>query len=271
MRARTVAPGASRSAISSTSFDQVCAALEIVEADVELRRRRGGDDVAGVGRGRNAGEFEVRRREGVGAVVEMKRIERRDDPRQLGDRIVGAVGVGDMALRARHVDPHVDRAAPADLDRVAQPVDRGRLADQDHVGADAALVQPIDDPRRAVGGIAFLVAGDQQARACPCPAATEAAAATKAAIALFMSLAPRPVSTPSSMTGSNGSLAQPSPGGTTSRWPAKPKCGAAFAPDRDHILGRPVGRFAHHPAMDLEASWPRARPQARRTPRRWQA
>ena len=55
--------------------------------------------------------------------------------RELGDRIVGAVRVGDMALRARHVDPHVDRAAPADLDRVAEPLDRGRLADQDHVRA----------------------------------------------------------------------------------------------------------------------------------------
>ena len=91
-----------------------------------------------------------------------KRVERGDDPRQLRHRIVGAVRIGDMALRARHVDPHVDRAAAADLDRVAEPVDRGRLADQDHVGADAALVQPVDDPRRAVGGIALLVAGDQQ-------------------------------------------------------------------------------------------------------------
>ena len=62
-----------------------------------------------------------------------------------GHRIVGAVRVGDMALHAGHVDPHVDRAAPADLDDVAEPRLRGRLADQDHVGADAALGHPVDD------------------------------------------------------------------------------------------------------------------------------
>ena len=62
-----------------------------------------------------------------------------------GDRIVGAVGVSDMALRAGNLDPHVDRSAPADLDRVAEPRFRGRLADQDHVGTDLALAQPVDD------------------------------------------------------------------------------------------------------------------------------
>ena len=67
----------------------------------------------------------------------------------------------------------------------------------------------------------------------------------------------------------NGSLAQPSPGGTTSRWPAKPKCGRACAADRDHILDRAVGRLAHHEAVDVEAERQQAPPRARRTPRRW--
>ena len=83
------------------------------------------------------------------------------------NRVGRAVRVGDVALNAGHLDPHVDRAAPADLHRVAEALDRGRLADQDHVGPDLPLVQPVDDPRRAVGRIALLVAGDEQRRSCP--------------------------------------------------------------------------------------------------------
>ena len=75
----------------------------------------------------------------------IQRVELGDDPREGADRIGGAVGVGDVALRARDVDPHVDRSAPADLDGVAERGFAGRLADQDHVGADVALFEPVDD------------------------------------------------------------------------------------------------------------------------------
>ena len=51
------------------------------------------------------------------------------------------------------------------------------------------------------------------------------AAAAAAAIALFMSLAPRPISRPSAIRAVKASPVQPSPGGTTSRCPAKPTCG----------------------------------------------
>ena len=88
--------------------------------------------------------------------------KRCDHPGERRDRIFGAVRISDVPLHARHLDPHVDRAAAADLDRVAEPVDRRRLADQDHVRPDLPLVEPVDDPRRALGRIAFLVAGDQQ-------------------------------------------------------------------------------------------------------------
>ena len=62
----------------------------------------------------------------------------------------------------------------------------------------------------------------------PRPGEKAAAAAAKAAMALFMSLAPRPISKPSSMRPAKGSALQAagSPGGTTSVWPAKQRTGA---------------------------------------------
>jgi hypothetical protein len=33
----------------------------------------------------------------------------------------------------------------------------------------------------------------------------------------------------------------------------KPEMRGAFAADRDHVLGRAIGRIAHHPAVDGEA------------------
>ena len=144
-------------------LDQVGAALEVVEADVELDDGRAGDDVGRLARRLERGDFEVGGLEGIAAVVEVERLQRGDHLGRLGHRIVGAVRIGDMALHARHRDPHVDRAAPADLDDVAQPILGGRLADQDHVGPDAARRHPVHDRRRAVGGRAFLVAGDDQA------------------------------------------------------------------------------------------------------------
>ena len=55
------------------------------------------------------------------------------------------------------------------------------------------------------------------------------------------------------MSGVNGSLAQPSPGGTTSRWPAKAKCGAPAPRRGEQILDRPVRRLAEGEAVDREA------------------
>ena len=176
---------------AADQLDQVVAAVEVVEADVELGAGAAGDDVGRLARGLDRGDFEVGGLEGVVAVVELERLERGEHPRQLRHRIVGAVRVGDVALHAGHRDPHVDRAAPADLDDVAEPRLRGRLADQDHVGPDAALRHPLHQRRRAVGRRAFLVAGDDQAERAGM-LGTSAQAATKAAIPPFMSTAPRP-------------------------------------------------------------------------------
>ena len=182
----------------------------------------------------------------------MNRVERRDDPGHCRDRVGRAVGVSDVALNAGNVDPHVDRAAAADLDRVAEPVDRGRLADQDHVGADLPLVQPVDDPRRAVGGIAFLVAGDQQRQRAlglsdPRDGGDEGgdralhvvgAAADQPAVD---DLACERVDAPAFAGRDHVEVA------------GEAEMRRARAADRHHVLGRPVGRLAHHPAVHGEA------------------
>ncbi len=54
------------------------------------------------------------------------------------------------------------RAAAAVLDHVAQHVGRGRLADQAVVELFAARLEHVADHHGAVGGRAFLVAGDQE-------------------------------------------------------------------------------------------------------------
>ena len=58
----------------------------------------------------------------------------------------------------------------------------------------------------------------------PASRGTCATAATIAAIAPFISTAPRPCSNSPRSVGVKGSLFQPGPGGTTSRWPAKARC-----------------------------------------------
>ena len=68
-----------------------------------------------------------------------------------------------MALSPRHRDPDIDRAAPADLDRIPQPIDRGGFADQTQIGRDAARRHAIDQRARAEDRRAFLVPGDDQA------------------------------------------------------------------------------------------------------------
>ena len=130
------------------------------------------------------------------ALVDRLAHQRLDQRRQAMDRIVEPLGIGDMALHAAHhqVDRHA--AAPADLHHVAEALGAGRLAD--HAGIDrlAALGQALQHLDRAVDRGPFLVAGDQEAdraaEVAAAPREKRAAASVKAAIAPFMSAAPRP-------------------------------------------------------------------------------
>ena len=77
--------------------------------------------------------------------------------------IVGALRVGGVALPAAHGEPAGDRAAPADLGGVAQPLGAGGLADQAGIEPLALLGRPGQQLDRAVDRLGFLVAGDQEA------------------------------------------------------------------------------------------------------------
>ena len=134
----------------------------IVEADVEARARLAGneidDGIADVDRG----EFEVRRVEPRVALVERGVHQRAHERDQSAHRIVGAFRIGDVALFAGNDQCAVERAAPADLDGVAERRHVARLAQDAMVESFAALGRPFEQLHRSVHGDAFLVAGDQE-------------------------------------------------------------------------------------------------------------
>ena len=134
----------------------------IVEADIEARARLArneiDDRIADVDRG----EFEVRRTEPRAALVERRRHQRAHQRHQPAHRIVGALRIGDVALLAGDDQRAVERAAPADLDGVAERRHIARLAQDAMVEGFAALGRPFEQLHRAVHGDAFLVAGDQE-------------------------------------------------------------------------------------------------------------
>src|SRR6266566_4055801 len=136
--------------------------MAIVEADVESRARLPGDQVHGSIADVDRGELQVRRSEMLGAFIERLRHQRahqRDEP---ADRIVRKLRGGDMPLPAGHGQRAVERAAPADLEGVAQSGGARRLADEGMIEHDAALGRPAQQLDRAVDRHAFLIAGDEQ-------------------------------------------------------------------------------------------------------------
>ena len=175
----------------------------------------------------------MRGRELRAAVVERLGLQRGDQRHQPADRIVRPLRIGDMALLAGHDQVAVERAAPADLDGVAELFLVARLAQNAVVEFLAALGRPLQQLGRAVDRDAFLVAGDQERdralwlavmvaemiehggqRAGDAALHVDRAAAVKLAVGhLAGERRMRP--------------GLSSPGGTTSVWPANIRCGAA--------------------------------------------
>ena len=137
--------------------------MQIVEPDRNPRRCFGRDDIGrGVADG-DIGNLEVAGLEPVGPRIEHQRIELGQQRHQFGRGIVGEVRIGDVAFRAFDLQPEIGRAAAADLDRVAQPLGRSRLADQAQIGHRTACPHVVDQRQGAVFRRAFLVAGDDEA------------------------------------------------------------------------------------------------------------
>src|SRR5450432_1795607 len=70
--------------------------------------------------------------------------------------------IGDMALHAIDMERAGLRAAPADLDAVAQRFEIGGLAQYAVVEGLAARRRPLQELDGAVDGDAFLIAGDEK-------------------------------------------------------------------------------------------------------------
>ncbi len=111
----------------------------------------------------DVGKLDIAGLEPVSALIQLYRVNFAQDLAQLRDRIIGQMGIGDMALRAVNGDPHIDRSAPPDLHHIAQPVNRSGFTDKAKVRRNATLFHQLHDRNRAKAGGAFLVAGDDEA------------------------------------------------------------------------------------------------------------
>src|SRR5580704_16801110 len=103
--------------------------MDIDEADVEARSCLGGNEVDGLVADVDRSEFEVRRIEMAAALIEPQGHERAHERDEPADRILGKLGIGDVALPAADDQRAVERAASTDLDGVAEFCGIARLAE----------------------------------------------------------------------------------------------------------------------------------------------
>src|SRR3546814_16447564 len=103
---------------------EIGTAVAIVEADAEPGLRAAGDDVVRRVADIQVGDFDVRGLEPVGALVERQPLDLGEDRDQPGNRLVGAVWVGDLPLLAGPGAPVIYRAPPPDFDRLSEPTPR---------------------------------------------------------------------------------------------------------------------------------------------------
>src|SRR5947208_15949404 len=95
-------------------------------------------------------------------MIERLLAKRHDQARYIGDRIGGAIGVGDMALHAIDVKRARLRAATTDLDAIAELLEIAGLAKHAVVELFAARRRPLQQLDGAIDREIFLVAGDQE-------------------------------------------------------------------------------------------------------------
>src|SRR5437764_3384574 len=100
-------------------------AVAVVEPDVEPRPRLAGNEIDHRIADIDRGEFEIGGVEIGAALVKRRPHQRAHQADQAPHGIVGAFGIGDMALFAGDYQRAVERTAPPDFDRIA---DRGRVA-----------------------------------------------------------------------------------------------------------------------------------------------
>ena len=164
------------------------------------------------------------------------RIERRggqgsEQRHEFWNGIVRPRRVSGMALAALDDERAIKRAAPANLDRVAEHFGARRLADDAMIETLALVISPAQEFFGAIDRRAFLVAGDEK----PDRALGQSSSRDKgaggggeggnAAFHVSGAASPHRALCHLPAKGSNRQLAA-SPTGTTSVWPAKTRKGA---------------------------------------------
>src|SRR5436189_6277753 len=97
--------------------------MTVVEADIETRMCFTGNEIDGLVADIDRDKFEIGWIEEFAALIERLRVERGNKCDDAAHGIVGAMRIGDVALLAHHDEGAVERAAAADLDRVAERID----------------------------------------------------------------------------------------------------------------------------------------------------
>ncbi len=135
--------------------------------EIEHDFERAGDDVRRAGAGMDIGALPCRRREVGIAFVPAHRGEFGQCGGGEMDRVPRELGIGDMALHALDGQRSGQRAAPAVLDHVAEPVDRRRLADDAVIDALARGTELLDNLDRSVDGRALFVGREKESDRAP--------------------------------------------------------------------------------------------------------
>src|SRR5262245_30968762 len=104
----------------------------------------------------------MRRRKLRAALVEWLALKRRDQRHQSANWIFRMLRVSDMTLFPAHDHMAIERAAPADLDRIAQCLLIARFAENAMIEFFAPLIRPCQQFGRAIDRDAFFVTGDQE-------------------------------------------------------------------------------------------------------------
>mmetsp|Transcript_29712 Transcript_29712/g.58989 ORF Transcript_29712/g.58989 Transcript_29712/m.58989 type:complete len:401 (+) Transcript_29712:3728-4930(+) len=141
---------------------QAVARMQIVKADIHsrphLRRNDIGGSVSSVHRhNRQGGRIKV-----FGPAVQFMAGQFVHQPHHRGQRIVCTMRIGRMALRPRHGNPSRHRPTAANLHHVAHAIRAGRLSHKAHTHRLARVAHIVQQGRRTIVSVAFLITGDGQ-------------------------------------------------------------------------------------------------------------
>ena len=129
------------------------------ESQVEIGTETAGDHIDCAAVRPYRGDLQTRGRE-AGMRVPLHVCQRLQGLQGAWNRVVGEFRVGDVAGGAVYGQVAGERTAPADFDRVAEPLAAARLADQAVINLLAAFAEDFHHRAGAVQPGALFIAGD---------------------------------------------------------------------------------------------------------------